>query len=128
MTVYLRGTRYADFYTRMYRVRCTRHGGLARALTNELWQFRQAPARLNSVPGHVETLVRTQAIAERANVPDALIGWCLRLSEFVRRRAARVLTHRFLLFLYRPDGAWFQRTSRRYVEEGFCFSPAPGVT
>ena len=119
MTVSLRGTRYADFYTRMYRVHRARHGALSRALTNELRRFRQAPARLNSVPGHVDTLVRTQAIAERAVVPDALIGWCLRLSEFVRRRAARVLTRHFLLFLYRPDGAWFQRTAWRYAEEGF---------
>lgn len=101
-------SRYADLYNKAF------FHGVSETIQKELRAFCADPSRLSNVPRHVHTLVTTQTMCSRDRVPNDLVWWSLALSDMVRRRAARVITHYALDFLYRPFGPWMRRAAARW--------------
>lgn len=109
-----RPRRYADIYNDAYRFRAADLGNFLHSI---LLHFKRAPLQDIRLPTYVLTLVTTQSMAEKCvaakEVPSALLDWSLRLVRFMEKRAARIITHSALHFLYRAGGPYMRRQVAR---------------
>ena len=117
--------RYADVYSAAYSCFC-----FPMFVSNELERFRRAPAHLVNVPRYIETLIRTQAPFERYRETEMTpVRWALAVSNLMRKRAARIITHAALAFVYHPRGPWLRKQKALWAS-GACtaewlrFSPS----
>lgn len=109
--------RYSDVYTDAYQSRD--RGALGAFVESAIKRFRRKPAQLISVPQYIDTVYRTQSIAERQERPDTL-AWALRVVHFLRQRAANIITRQALHYLYNPNGPWLCRKLVDYQNNGLA--------
>lgn len=82
-------------------------------------RFRRTPTTYIDVPHHIDTVFRTQGIAERHERPDAL-EWALAVVSFLRKRAANILTRRALTYIYHPNGPWLRHRLIDFEQSGLA--------
>lgn len=82
--------------------------------------FTRDPMHQADIPQHLNTMLQTQGIAERAQKARAfdMIRWSLMLSDFIRRRSARIIAKKYIAYFYRPGGKWFKKFILQYNEYG----------
>lgn len=107
--------RYADVYDEAFA-----SSSVGDFVEHSIKQFRREPLHYLHVPSYIDTMFRTQSLAHRssAGAPQDIIAWALAVSSFMRRRAARTITTRALMFLFRPGGPWMKRCMVEYTRNG----------
>lgn len=115
--------RYHDVYNEAFNHKKT----LAGYVEELLQSFHGAPQRLLHVPRYLDTMLRTQAIAHRddGRLDRRSIWHAMRVSRFVQRRAARIITRQALHCIYRPDGPWLRKCVKQHLEDGLLRNSGP---